>query len=436
VQQEEANFDGYPREVRLRGYKPTFEAHPVQIKKAAKLLNEAQRPLIIAGHGVIIAGAHQELKDLAEKAQVPVLNTLLGLGSFPRNHVLSVGMLGMHGMAWANLAVGEADLVLGIGIRFDDRITGRLSDFAKKAKIVHIDIDPAEIGKNVKTDVPIVGDVKRVLRDLVKEVQPSTHLPWLEQVENWKREHPSIRIHEEPGKLLPQRVLKELSDFTQGNDIYVTGVGQHQMWAAQYIFSPRMNNFISSGGLGTMGFELPAAMGASLGMPDDTVWCIAGDGGFQMTIQELATVAEHNIPVKVVLVNNAYLGMVRQWQELFYGRRFNAVEFAPAPAAEELHKAAVQDKERFWPDYVKLAEAYGIPGLRVTRTEDVRAALATARERQGPFLIDFIVEPQENVYPMVPPGASLAETIEDPRDARVPAGARPGGHQLSGGGGV
>ncbi len=434
VQQEEANFEGYPRQVQIRGYKPPAKGHPLQIKKAAKLINESKRPLIIAGHGVIISGAHQELRACAEKAQIPVINTLLGLGNFPRNHVLSVGMMGMHGMAWANLAVGEADLIIGVGIRFDDRITGRLSDFAKKAKVVHIDVDPAEIGKNVKTDVPVVGDVKHVLEALLQEIEPNTHLPWLEQLDQWKKEHPSVRIHDEPGKLLPQQVLKVLNEFTQGNDIYVTGVGQHQMWAAQFILSSRANNFISSGGLGTMGFELPAAMGAQLGLPQDTVWCIAGDGGLQMTIQELATIAEHHVPVKIALINNMYLGMVRQWQELFYGHRFSAVEFAPSPAAPELRRAAVQNRESFWPDYVKICEGYGIPGIRVTKLGEVESALQRAKEHNGPFLIDFIVEQQENVYPMVPPGASLAETIEDPRDSKVPVASRMSGQPPMGGG--
>ena len=342
---DEAIFS-YPEKLSLRGYKPTLHGHPAQIKKAAKLINECKKPVIIAGRGVIISGAYQELRELAEKAQVPVVTTLLGIGCFPENHILSLGMLGMHGTAYANMAVDGADLVIAIGMRFDDRATGKVSGFAPQARIIHIDIDPAEIGKNVRVDVPIVGDVKNVLHVLNEQVVSQTHVDWIEQIEDWRREHPATAVRETDG-LLPQYVVSKIYEVTQGNAIVVTGVGQNQMWAARYFGYHKPNSLISSGGLGTMGFELPAAIGAKVGCPDETVWCIAGDGGIQMTIQELATAVQDNIAVKIAILNNGYLGMVRQWQELFYGRRYVATRLSG-------------------PDFVKIAEAYGLPGIRVS----------------------------------------------------------------------
>jgi len=393
VQIEQTEFN-YPSQVDLPGYKPTLQGHPAQIKKAAKLINEAQRPLIIGGRGIIISGAYAELKQLAETAQIPVITTLLGIGCFPESHILSFGMLGMHGMAYANMAVAAADVIIAIGMRFDDRATGKVSEFAPHASIIHIDIDPAEISKNVPAVVPIVGDVKLVLNALNKLITSTEHVDWFQQLEGWRKEHPSMTIRDCEG-LLPQLVIRKIYEVTAGEAIIVTGVGQNQMWAAQHYCYDKPNSLISSGGLGTMGFELPAAIGAKVGCPDTTVWCIAGDGGFQMTIQELATIAQERLAVKIAIINNAYLGMVRQWQELFYGRRYVATPLSG-------------------PDFVKIAEAYGIPGLRVKHKEEVVPAIERAMAEQGPFLIDFIVEPEENVYPMVLPGAALTEVLEGP----------------------
>jgi len=390
---EQAEFH-YPSKVDLPSSKPTLQGHPAQIKKAAKLINEAQRPLIIAGRGVIISGAYAELKQLAETAQIPVVTTLLGISCFPESHILSFGMLGMHGTAYANMAVEAADLIIAVGMRFGDRATCKVSAFAPHASIVHIDIDPAEIGKNMRVDVPIVGDVKLVLNALNKLIISTEHIDWFQQLDDWRKEHPLTFVRDSEG-LPPQFVIRKIYEVTQGEAIIVTGVGQNQMWAAQHYWYNKPNSLISSGGLGAMGFELPAAMGAKIGCPDNIVWCIAGDGGFQMTIQELATIVQEKVAVKIAIINNGYLGMVRQWQQLFYKRRYVATPLAG-------------------PDFVKVAEAYGIPGLRVKRKEEVVSAIEQAMEEQGPFLIDFMVEPEENVYPMVPPGAALAEIIEEP----------------------
>jgi acetolactate synthase-1/2/3 large subunit len=385
----------YPEEVTLPGYKPTFEGHPAQIKKAARLINEAQRPLVIAGRGVIISGAYAELEEMVGLAQIPVVTTLLGIGCFPESHELSFGWLGMHGMAYANMAVDAADLIIAVGMRFNDATTAKASAFAPHAKIIHIDIDPAEIGKNVHADVPIVGDVKRVLRELNKQMSTFEHKEWVRQLEEWRRDHPYLEIAE-GDKLLPQYVMRRLYEITEGEAIIVTGVGQHQMWAAQHYWYDKPNSLITSGGLGAMGFGLPAAMGVQIGRPQETVWCIDGDGSFQMTLQELGTVVQERLPVKIGIFNNGYLGMVRQWQELFYQRRYVATPLSG-------------------PDFVKIGEAYGIPGLRVRRREEVNGAIERAMAEDGPFLIDFVIEPEENVYPMVPPGASLAEVMEAPK---------------------
>jgi len=394
VQIEQAEFN-YPSKVDLPSYKPTLKGHPAQIKKAAKLINEAQRPVIIAGRGTIISGGYNELKQLAETAQIPVITTLLGISCFPESHALSYGMLGMHGMAYANMAVDAADLIIAIGMRFDDRATAKVSAFAPHAHIIHMDIDPAEIGKNVRVDVPIVGDATAVLQELNKLIIATEHVNWIQQLDDWRKEHPSTDIRDSEG-LLPQFVIRKIYEVTKGESIIVTGVGQHQMWAAQHYWYDKPNTFISSGGLGTMGFGLPASIGAKVGCPDSTVWCIDGDGSFQMTIQELATIAQEKVAVKIAILHNTYLGMVRQWQELFYGKRYVATPLSG-------------------PDYVKVAEAYGIPALRVKHNEEVVPAIERAMEEPGPFLIDFVVEPEENVYPMVPPGAALAEVLEAPR---------------------
>jgi acetolactate synthase-1/2/3 large subunit len=398
VFQQEATFN-YPEKVNLPGYRPTLFGHPAQIKRAAETINAAERPIIIAGRGVIISKAFAELKEMAERAQIPVVTTLLGIGCFPETHVLSFGWLGMHGMAYANKAVYDSDVIIAIGMRFDDRATGVVSHFAPQARVVHIDIDPAEIGKNVRVDVPIVGDVKNVLGVLNQQIVPREHLDWFNQVDKWREEHPALVIRESEA-LLPQYVIRQIYEATKGDAIVVTGVGQNQMWAAQFFFYDKPNSFISSGGLGTMGFELPGAIGAKVGRPDETVWCIAGDGGFQMTIQELATVVQENIAVKIAIINNGFLGMVRQWQQLFYGRRYVHTPLSG-------------------PDFTKIAEAYGIPALRVTDKKFVVSAIEKAMGNDGPFLIDFVVEPEENVFPIVPPGAALVEALEMPSPEKV-----------------
>jgi len=392
---EQAEFV-YPDSVNLPGYHPNVYGHPAQIKKAADLINTSQKPLIIAGRGVTISGAFAELKELAETAHIPVVTTLLGIGCFPESHALSYGMLGMHGMAYANWAVSNADLIIAIGMRMDDRVTSKVSEFAPKARIIHIDIDPAEIGKNVRVDVPIVGDIKNVLIPLIRLIEPVQRTEWLAQMDDWRKQAPlvSSRIRDSK-KLLPQFVIRKIYEVTHGDAIVVTGVGQHQMWSAQHFWYDKPNSFISSGGLGTMGFELPAAMGAKVGRPDETVWCIAGDGGFQMTLHELATLVQDKIGVKIAILNNGCLGMVRQWQELFYEKRY-------------------VDTPISCPHFVKLAEAYGIPGLRVTVKEEVEPAIKKALATDGPFLIEFVVEPEENVYPMVPPGEPLSRVLLEP----------------------
>ncbi len=388
-----------PGKVDLRSYKPRREGNMAQIRKAANLINQAQKPVILAGRGVIISGASEELKTLAETAQIPVVTTLLGIGGFPESHVLSYRWLGMHGMAYANMAINGADLIIAIGMRFDDRATAEVASFAPHAKIIHIDIDPAEIGKNVRVDVPIVGDVKAVLTPLLKLITPTQHMDWLKQLDVWRREHPSTDIRES-SSILPQYVVRSIYEATKGDATIVTGVGQNQMWAAQHYIYNKPNTFISSGGLGTMGFGLPASVGVKMGRPDATVWCIDGDGSFQMTLHELATIQQERLAVKIAIMNNGFLGMVRQWQELFHDKRYVATPL-------------------WGPDFVKLAEAYGIPGIKVRHKDEVVPAIQKAMAHDGPFLVDFGVEPEENVYPMVPPGASLVELLEAPKKEEV-----------------
>ena len=372
--------------------KETLEA----VHDAARLIGQAQRPVIIIGHGILSSGASSEVKTLAETTGIPVISTLLGLSGFPGDHPLSLGMLGMHGMYWSNMAVDQADLIIGLGIRFDDRITGKASTFAPHARIIHLDIEPSQVGRNVPVEVALVGDAKAVLQALLPLVTYVDRPEWMSNIEKLRRDHPSLAIPPSDN-LQAQQVLTSLNELIQENPetVVVTGVGQHQMWAAQFLSFNHVNSFVSSGGLGAMGFELPGALGAQAGRPGATVWSIAGDGGFQMTLQELATATEANLPVKIALFNNGYLGMVRQWQELFFERHLKSV---PVPG----------------PDYVKLANAYNIPALRVTEQEDVLPALRQAQAHDGPFVVEFVVEPVGNVYPMVPPGGSLADTIEDP----------------------
>ena len=385
----------WPKEIDLPGYRPTLQGHGGMIRRAARLIETAERPVILAGHGVILSQAFDELRELAEKAQIPVVPTLLGISGFPDDHVLCVGMPGMHGMAYASLAIEEADLLIALGMRFDDRITGNTSTFATGSKKIHVDVDPSEIGKNIPVDVPIVGDVKRVLVDLNKRIKPSTRMDWLNRIEDLKREHPSMLVRD-TDKLIPQYVIKEISEATNGEAIIVTGVGQHQMWAAQHYSFNEPRSLVSSGGAGAMGYEVPGAMGAQVGRPDKVVWSVAGDGGFQMTMCEIATMVENGIPVKIAILNNNFLGMVRQWQEIFYERSYVATGYTGNP------------------DFVKLAEAFGAFGARVTDKSQVRSTIMDAMAFDGPAIVDFVVEQEENVYPMIPAGMSVQEMIEEP----------------------
>ncbi len=394
---EEAEFV-YPESIDLPGYKPTLKPHSGQIKRAAKLIKEAKRPVILAGHGVIISRAYDELLELAEKAQIPVVTTLLGISGFPTGHVLSVGWPGMHGMAYASLALEEADLIIALGMRFDDRITGDTNSFALNSKKIHVDIDPSEIGKNVPVDVPIVGDLNLVLRALNKKVPPLLHGDWVSRIEELRREHPLYDANN-CDTLQMRYVVKEIADATEGNAVIVTGVGQHQMWAAQYYPFNRPCSLVSSCGSGAMGYEVPGAMGAQVGREDSVVWSVAGDGGFQMTMVELATIVENNIPVKFAIMNNNSLGMVRQWQDFFYHKDHVATEYSGNP------------------DFVKLAQAYGILGIRVTDKEQVRDAVDRAMAHSGPVIVDFIIQNDDNVYPMIPAGQSIDQLIEEPEVA-------------------
>ena len=389
-----------PGELNLPGYSPNFSGHSGQIRKAANLINESEKPVIIAGHGVIISKAYDELKELAEKAQIPVITTLLGISCFPEDHVLWTGWPGMHGMAYSSLTIEEADLVIALGMRFDDRITGNPSKFALNSKKIHIDVDPSEIGKNIAVDVPIVGDVKEVLSRMNTHVVAATHPSWLKRIDVLKKDHPSLDIPE-TSKLLARQVVKDISDETKGGATIVTGVGQHQMWAAQHYRFKNPCTFLTSGGSGTMGYEVPAAMGAQVADPNSTVWSIAGDGGFQMTLCELATIAENKLPVKFAILNNGFLGMVRQWQEIFFDSSYVSTAYTGNP------------------DFVRLAEAYGIKGIRVTDKTQVKTAIAEAMDHDGPVLVDFIVEQEENVYPMIPSGMTVYDMIEEPISEKV-----------------
>ncbi|MDD7410448.1 biosynthetic-type acetolactate synthase large subunit [Fusobacterium gastrosuis] len=383
----------YEKEIKLEGYSPTYEGHLGQVKKAIKLIKEAKKPLIIAGAGILKSGANQELLEFAKKIDTPVTTTLLGLGGFSEEHELSLGMLGMHGTVAANYATVETDLVIAAGIRFDDRITGNPNTFCPNAKFIHIDIDPAEIDKNVIVDVPIVGDLKNVLTMLIGEVKEKNNKEWVKQVKIWKKEYPFAHRKVEMDKLLPQEVLKELNSILKGNAIIATDVGQHQMWAAQYLTYIKPNSIVSSGGAGTMGFGLPAAIGAQVGARDKKVVLIVGDGGFQMTFQELMLIKQYNLPVKVIIINNAYLGMVRQWQELFKDRRYSSVDLSINP------------------DFIKIAEAYGLRAERIENKKELKKKLKSLIESDEGVVIDCIVEKEENVFPMVPAGTSVIQMM-------------------------
>ena len=385
----------WPETDKLPGYRVPSTAPKSQVDAAAALINKSERPIIMAGHGVLISHAYGLMTEMAEKAQIPVITTLLGISSIASDHELNLGMSGMHGMAYANLAIDEADLIIGLGMRFDDRVTGRISAFAPNAKFVHVDIDASEIEKNIQTDAGVVGDLKAVLKQLLPKVDANVHIDWLRHIEELKAQHPS-HIVRKSDELLPQFVLQRLTEVTQGRGIVVTGVGQHQMWAAQHCTFKEPNTFITSGGLGTMGFEVPAALGAQVGRPDTVVWSVCGDGGFQMTMCDIATAVESGADVKFAILNNTNLGMVHQLQDVFFEQDYMASEFSANP------------------DFVKIAEAYGIRGIRVTKQEEVVDAVQQAMETAGPVIVDFIVKQDEIVFPFIPSGQSVKEMLEEP----------------------
>ncbi|MDP8263653.1 MAG: biosynthetic-type acetolactate synthase large subunit [Candidatus Ancaeobacter aquaticus] len=399
----------YPKEVDIRGYKPTFEGHSKQIEKVAEIIAKSKKPVIYAGGGVISSNAAAELFDLVTKAQIPVTTTLMGLGGFPDTHELSLKMLGMHGTRYANYAVMEADLILAIGARFDDRVTGKIDEFAPHAKIVHVDIDPSSISKNVRVDIPVVGDVKRVLQSLNKIVKKADSESWLKQIAQWKSQYPLSYVDDD--LVRPQYVIEQIWELTKGDAIITTEVGQNQMWATQFYKYTKPRTFISSGGLGTMGYGFPAAIGAQIAHPDKLVIDIAGDGSIQMNIQELTTAVINDLPVKVVILNNRYLGMVRQWQELFYDKNYSATCSNRTLKCPKICDANNRDCPPFVPDFVKVAEAFGAVGMRVDKKKDVIPTLKKAFEIKKPVFMDFTIEREENVFPMVPAGVSLAEMI-------------------------
>jgi acetolactate synthase-1/2/3 large subunit len=380
-----------PDKVTLRGYNPTYRGHKRQIEKALQMIAVAERPVIYAGGGVISSNASAELVDFATQLGIPITTTLMGIGCIPCDHPLNLGMLGMHGTEYANFAITESDLLFSIGVRFDDRVTGKVDTFAPHAKIIHIDIDPAEIGKNKRIDVPIVGDVKAVLQDMLSMLKKNGLTDaWLKKIKHWRQHHP-LKCPDD-GRLHPQFVIRQMSELLAGDAIIVSEVGQNQMWTAQHYCFKNPRTWITSGGLGTMGYGLPAAMGAHFARPDLPVFDVAGDGSIQMNIQEFGTIAHNKIPVKVAILNNRFLGMVRQWQELFYDRRYSFTELPPV-------------------EFVKIANAYGIEGVKVETPENVMPALKAALDCDGPFVMDFRIEREENVFPMVPAGAAINEMI-------------------------
>ena len=398
VQQSSCAFDWEGAAPRLRGYRPDLSPAEEEYKKALQLIREAKRPVILAGHGVIESGAEEELKTFAERACIPVAMTLLGIGGVPASHFLNLGMMGMHGEAWVNKAIQSADLLLAFGMRFDDRVTGNLKTYAREAKKIHIEIDPAEINKNVKVDVALVGDLRKILQHLLPEIETANRSEWIEYLRTLKGDSAVRDIQNLPdsGHLYAAHVINDLWHETRdGDTIIVTDVGQHQMWEAQYYKHERPRSLITSGGLGTMGFALPAAIGAKVARPDAEVWVVVGDGGFQMTMSELATMVQENLKVNIAIINNGYLGMVRQWQEFFYERNYEATPLLN-------------------PEFTQIAQAYGIRNMIVRHRKDVIPSVKAARAHEGPVLIDFKVEQEDSVFPMVPAGSSLHEMIRRP----------------------
>ena len=398
VQLAQTEFEYPEGEIVLPGYHPPSGADELEVDNALRLIDEAERPIILAGHGVMMSGAMRELRELSEQAQIPVALTLLGKGGMPEDHPLVIGMMGMHGEASANLAIQEADLLIALGMRFDDRVTGNLKTYAVNARKIHVDIDSSEINKNVRADVGIAGDLKTVLSQMLPKLKPKSHPEWIGRIRDWLEDSSERDIlnYDTPGRLLTAQVINDIWRHTKGEAITVTDVGQHQMLEAQYYPHQRPSTLLTSGGLGTMGFGFPASIGAKFGKPDEEVWAIVGDGGFQMTLCELATAAQENVNVNIAIINNFFLGMVRQWQELFYEKRYEATPL-------------------FNPDFCKLADAYKIPNRRVTKREEIADAVQFARDIDGPTLIEFVVEKEEMVYPMVPAGADLHDMKRRPK---------------------
>ena len=407
AQQSSCEFDWEAAAPQLPGYRPNLRALPEEFQKALDLINTAKRPLILAGHGIMMSGARKQVLEFAERAQVPIAMTLLGLGAIPASHPLNLGMMGMHGEAWVNNAIQQADLLLAFGMRFDDRVTGNIKTYALNAKKIHIEIDPSEINKNVKVDVGIVGDLRETLDELLPGVKSADHSDWMDHINEMKGDSAvrDIQTLPDTGHLYAAHVINDIWHYTSGKAIVVSDVGQHQMWEAQYYKHDDERSLITSGGLGTMGFALPAAIGAKFACPDKEVWVVAGDGGFQMTMAELATIAQENLKINVAIINNGYLGMVRQWQEFFYEKRYAATPMLS-------------------PDFVKLAGAFDIKGMRITSRSEVQAAVEEARAHPGTVVMDFRVEQEDSVFPMVPAGADLHAMIRRPkRDVMAETGA-------------
>jgi acetolactate synthase-1/2/3 large subunit len=409
ILKDTAEFN-YPKEVNLPGYNPTYKANKMQLKRAAELINNSNKPIIYTGGGSIISGAEKEIKELAAKAEIPVTTTLNGIGIFDENNYLSLGMLGMHGTTEANLAITNSDLIIALGARFDDRVTGKLEEFAIDADVIHIDIDPAEIAKIVETKVPITADVKLALDKLIPKINEVKRPAWIREIEEWRKIDQKADP-EKNNKLLPSEIIETLYDLTSGNAIITAGVGQHQMWAAQYYKYSKPRTFISSGGLGTMGYGFPAAIGAKIAKPEKDVFALVGDGSFQMNIQELATAAKNHVPVKIIIFNNQYLGMVRQWQELFYDKRYSATCLRKQSDCPVKCSGPNKNCPEIIPDFIQVAKGYGIKGETITERKNIKPAIKNAIKAKESYILNFMIEEEENVFPMVSAGGSLKDMI-------------------------